>query len=79
MISGRSEKKNMTKGADTIFLMTDGAPNRGKFFEPVMILKEIKRINKERGISIHAIGIGGHNAGFLQQLAAENNGKYMAR
>ncbi len=79
MISGSNEKKNMAKGADTIFLMTDGAPNRGKFFEPEMILKEIKRINKERKISIHAIGIGAHHRPFLERLAAENNGKYMAR
>ncbi|MDJ0975778.1 MAG: VWA domain-containing protein [Planctomycetota bacterium] len=79
IISG-SDKKQMAKGADTIFFMTDGAPTRGKFWEPELIVKEITRMNKERKIAIHCIGVGkGHHAGFLQALAANNNGKYISR
>lgn len=75
-----SEKKQMAKGADTIFFMTDGFPNRGKFWEIDLIVKEITRMNKERKLAIHCIGVGkGHHAGFLQKLAAENNGKYISR
>lgn len=80
VISGSSDKKNMEKGADTIFLMTDGGPNRGKFHDVDMIVKEITRINAERKITIHTIGVGpGHHAPFMQALAANNNGKYIAR
>jgi uncharacterized protein YegL len=80
IISGSSDKKNMSKGADTIFLMTDGGPNRGKFHDPAVIVEEITRINQERKITIHTIGVGpGHHRQFLQDLAAKNNGKYIAR
>ena len=76
-----SEKRSAEKGADTIFFMTDGHPNRGKFWEPELILREIKRINAERKITIHVIGVGPAAAAmpWLQQLAAENNGKYINR
>ena len=80
IISGSSDKKNMNKGADTIFLMTDGSPNRGKFHDPDVIVEEITRINQERKITIHTIGVGkGHHRPFLQALAAKNNGKYISR
>ncbi len=80
VISGSSDKKNRTRGADTIFLMTDGAPSRGKFVRPGVILQEVNRLNKTRGITIHTIGVGkGHNKGFLERLAAENGGQYLAR
>ena len=80
IISGSSSKKNRSKGADTVFLMTDGAPSRGKFVRPAVILREVNRMNKTRGITIHTIGVGeNHNKGFLERLASENGGQYLAR
>lgn len=80
VISATSDAKNLKKGADTIFLMTDGAPNRGKFFEPDLVLKEVKKLNATRKITLHTIGVGeGHNAPLLQALAAQNGGQYIAR
>lgn len=80
IVSATSDAKNLKKGADTIFLMTDGAPNRGKFFEPDLILKEVKRMNATRKITIHTIGVGeGHFAPLLQNLAAQNGGQYIGR
>lgn len=80
IVSATNDAKNLKKGADTIFLMTDGAPNRGKFFEPDLILKEVKRMNATRKLTIHTIGVGeGHNAPLLQTLAAQNGGQYIAR
>lgn len=80
VISASSDAKNLSKGADTIFLMTDGGPNRGKFIEPKLIIEEVKRLNAVRKITLHTIGVGeGHLAGFLQQLAAANGGQYIGR
>lgn len=80
IISATSDAKNLKKGADTIFLMTDGQPNRGKFFEPDLIVKEVKKMNATRKITLHTIGVGeGHYAPLLQQLAAQNGGQYIAR
>jgi len=80
IINTRREMKQFEKGADTIFLMTDGKPNRGKVTDPVLIREEVRKLNRERKLTIHTIGVGeGHDAGFLKALAAENNGEYLAR
>ncbi|MDJ0520787.1 MAG: VWA domain-containing protein [Planctomycetota bacterium] len=80
IISGTSASKNRDKGADTVFLMTDGAPSRGKFIRPGVILREVNKMNKSRGITIHTIGVGeNHNKGFLERLATDNGGQYLAR
>ena len=80
IISDKKESKNLAKGADTIFLMTDGFANRGKFFDPELMLSEIKAMNKTRKITLHTIGVGAnHNRTFLSRLAAQNDGQYLAR
>ena len=80
VISASSDKKNRERGADTIFLMTDGAPSRGTFVRPEVILEEVKKLNESRGITIHTIGVGeGHNRPFLERLAADSGGQYLAR
>jgi len=80
IIGTRKAKKQFEKGADTIFLMTDGKPNRGKVMDPVLIRKEIGKMNRERKLTIHTIGVGENVAeGFLKKLASENGGEYLAR
>ncbi len=80
IINTRKAKKQFEKGADTIFLMTDGKPTAGKIMDPVLIREMVKKMNRERQITIHTIGVGdGHDIGFLQSLANENNGEYLAR
>ena len=80
VISATKEKKNMAKGADTMFVMTDGSPTTGKFVDPNLILAEVARMNKIRQLSIHTIGVGkNHAKGFLQRLAADNHGQYIGR
>jgi hypothetical protein len=60
--------------------MTDGQPNRGKVTDPTLIRQEIAKMNRDRKITIHTIGVGeGHDAAFLKGLAAENAGTYLAR
>ena len=80
IISDTKGTKNLEKGADTIFLITDGGPTRGKFIDTELILIEVKRMNEIRKITLHTIGVGqGHNAPFLRQLAAQNDGQYLSR
>ena len=80
IINTRKAKKQFEKGADTIFLMTDGKPTAGKVMDPVLIREMVKKMNRERQITIHTIGVGdGHDASFLKALATENNGEYLAR
>ncbi len=80
IIDSRRMSKQLARGADTIFLMTDGKPNRGKIIEPKLIREEIAKMNRDRRITIHTVGVGpDHNRGFLDELAAENYGQYLAR
>ena len=80
IISATSDEKNLKKGADTIFLMTDGYPNRGKFFDEELIIADVKRMNATRKITLHTIGVGeGHSEDFLKKLAAANGGQYIGR
>jgi hypothetical protein len=80
IISATTDTRNLKSGADTIFLMTDGEPNRGKFFDKDLIVSEVKRLNATRKITLHTIGVGeGHSADFLRKLAAANGGQYIGR
>jgi len=61
--------------AQTIFIMTDGAPSAGEFQLPESILAEIDRINRDRFVQINTIAAGSIRAEFLADLAASNGGK----
>jgi len=60
---------------DTIFLLSDGQPTRGRITNPGQILQEIGRQNQARGATIHTIAFGAESD-FLRQLAAQNGGVY---
>lgn len=73
--------------ADTIFLLTDGAPTTpgGKLRdgkgnpEWLRVLEAVRGWNRGKRVAIHAIGIGREaNAEFLGTLARENGGTYVA-
>jgi len=62
------------KGADTIFFLSDGFPSDASSGK---ILEEVKSMNSEGQITIHAIGLGDNkDENFLKKLAEENGGKY---
>jgi len=72
--------------ADTIFLLTDGAPTNsvgqavdGKGNpEWPKVLEAVRGWNKEKRVAIHCIGVGPEiNAGFLSALAEENGGTFV--
>lgn len=72
--------KNYEIGADTIFFLSDGQPNRGEITDPVQILGEVKRWNQLRRVKIHTVGVGdGHAVAFMQALAACSGGTYVSR
>ena len=63
------------KRVDTIFLLTDGNPTRGRFVDPAAIAREIKALNRIRGVVINCIAFGAE-APLLKELAKENGGVY---
>lgn len=70
---------------DTIYLVSDGQPTAGKFIKKDEILRHVDIWNENRGLKIHAIGVGpiggknGHDLEFLRALAEKNHGFYVAR
>ena len=60
---------------DTIYLLTDGVPTRGRITEPGAILEEIGIQNRLRGVTIHCIAFG-EESKFLEDLAKQNGGQY---
>lgn len=70
-------------GYDTeaMYFLSDGVPTTGRITNPNAILKAIEELNRGRYVSIYTIGIqaGAEGAGFasfLEQLAAQNAGKF---
>jgi hypothetical protein len=63
------------KRVDTVYLLTDGLPTRGRLVEPSAILREIAAQNRVRGITIHCIAFG-EESPFLKDLAEQNGGQY---
>jgi hypothetical protein len=67
---------------DTVYLLSDGMPNRGRFTRPEDIRREIKRINDALKVAIHTVLIGGGSAasgadeGFMKGLADDNHGEF---
>jgi hypothetical protein len=60
---------------NTIYLLTDGLPTRGRLTEPKAILQEIGAQNRLRGVTIHCIAFG-EESPLLKDLAAQNGGEY---
>ena len=63
------------KRVDTIYLLTDGIPTRGRIKAPAAIIKEIEILNRARGVTIHTIAFGAESD-LLRQLAERNGGQY---
>ena len=63
---------------DTIFVLSDGAPNEGTYTHPEAILREIRGLNATRRVAIHAVSIG-RDSDLLKRLAEESDGTYARR
>jgi hypothetical protein len=64
--------------ADTIVVLTDGAPNCGPIAYENDTLAELKRLNPDGMVTIHAIflGVDGDEK-FMKSLAADHGGKFI--
>ena len=63
---------------DTIFLLSDGDPNRGRITDFMELLKDVAARTSAARIVIHTVGIG-ETAGstFLEELAVLTGGRYV--
>jgi len=68
--------ENYSRGADTIFFMSDGMPSIGDIKDPDLILASIERIHKVRRVKIHVAHIGPTTLPFMKQIASLTGGKY---
>ncbi|MSR75943.1 MAG: VWA domain-containing protein [Planctomycetes bacterium] len=65
---------------DTIYLMSDGQPNRGRIIDPAEIVKELQRMNMLKLIKVHTIGVGkNHDPVLMRRIAEVTGGDYVAR
>jgi HEAT repeat protein len=63
------------KDADTIYLLSDGEPTAGRIVATEDILRELRKMNRLRQITIHSISFG--PSPFMKALAGENGGLYV--
>jgi len=69
----------LASGADTVFLLSDGEPNRGVIVDPALIIEEIADRNAHAAATIHTVGLSqDQNAELLVNLAHRNGGRYVA-
>ena len=65
------EKVLDKKNIDTIYLLSDGAPNNPE----EGVRKLIKQLNQGKYVTIHTISFG-RVSKFLKDVASDNNGQY---
>jgi von Willebrand factor type A domain len=60
---------------DQVIFISDGNPTDA---QPDDILQKVQRLNKDRRVHIHTVGLGeDQNVDFLQRLASDNQGMYV--
>ncbi|MHC4959896.1 MAG: VWA domain-containing protein [Planctomycetota bacterium] len=77
-----AKKRKRPLAADTIYMLTDGSPTTpdGKMDDTEKILEGVRKWNALGRVTIHTIGIGKDlNRTFLEQLARENNGRFIEK
>jgi len=68
--------ENYSRGADTIYFLSDGEPSVGDIKDKDHILAAIERIHKVRRVKINVVHIGPSQMHFLQALASRTGGRY---
>lgn len=64
--------------ADTVFLLSDGDPNRGRISDLGELLEDFVARNRLARIVVHTIGIGeAAGSSFLERLARRTGGRYV--
>lgn len=68
--------KSYELAADTIFLLSDGAPTSGTLTDPADILREVRGMNELRRVQIHTVSMGMPSS-FMRTLAEQNDGDHV--
>ena len=68
--------ENYSRGADTLYFMSDGAPSIGDVKDPEQIVSAVERIHKVRRVKIHVVQIGTSPLPFMKRLASVTGGNY---
>lgn len=81
-IAGRGTfDRGYSLAADTIFILSDGDPNRGRITDKDQILREVKELNRLRKLAVHCVGVGPSETvdyiAFLARLARQNGGQFV--
>ncbi|NUN49343.1 MAG: VWA domain-containing protein [Candidatus Brocadiae bacterium] len=74
--------KNYAALVDTIYVMSDGAPNAGKYPNPDDIIRKVEEWNKLSKVVINTIGLGNdgnYNPDFMRRLAGMTGGVFVKR
>ena len=62
--------------ADTLFLLSDGGPNRGRLSRLVALLDEFRERNLDSRFVVHTVGIGeAAGSGLLKPFASKTGGR----
>jgi HEAT repeat protein len=70
-------EKDFTTTVDTIFFLSDGKPTEGELVDTDDILGAVREANSLKKITIHVLGIGDFEKGFMRQLADQNGGVFV--
>lgn len=76
LVGRGTEDENYSRGADTIYFMSDGQPSVGDIKDMDQIVDAIERIHKVRRVKIHVVQIGTSPLPFMRRLAAVTGGNY---
>jgi Mg-chelatase subunit ChlD len=75
---GDSLDAALEQDADTIYLLSDGNPNRGRLSDLEKLLEDLLRRNRRARRVVHTIGIGeAEGSSFLKELARRTGGRYV--
>lgn len=71
-----SYDKEYSVAVDTIFLLSDGSANQGRYTKNEDMLDGVKRLNSLAKITINGIAVGS-DSGFLRSLSEQNRGQFV--
>lgn len=74
---GEDDIELSQRGAEEIFLLSDGEPTDGTYVNEDDIVRNIREINRTRKVKISTFGIGkDHSRSLMERIAKESHGKY---
>jgi hypothetical protein len=77
-MSDALEESFALTGVETIFVLSDGAPNEGKIPDPQGILEAVAKWNSSKSVKINTIGLGEDcDKDFMKKLADQNGGQFI--